>query len=189
MKSFADYMGEPHDQRAPFKFGLNTKSSEAWDIGVGATPATNALSVFLPDEIDYVVDDIYVYAQDEDIAAGGGNIGTLAFGLIAANGIKGTGTGLSDNDYFVAAFTPAATTLPDASNTGYLSVSNGDFDWAATADTEAERTVKGPAWVTITTTAGTVAATGIVSMGARFHAASSDKYPMMDESDHGNSQP
>lgn len=190
MNQISDLIIEPHSLRDPFKTGMNTERINEFDIGAGASEDTH-MAFFLPDALDYVIDDIMTIVDGEAVAPVSGAIGTLSMGLITKNGIKDASpaAGISDAAYFVDATAPAASAVPSDSVMGFESVTNGDYAWAATATTEALRTVKGPAFVTVTNAAGTVDATGQLSVVLRFHVSSSDKYQMPDESVHGHGIP
>ena len=190
MKSFADYMGEPHDVRAPFKFAMTTtvQTDEA-DVGAGGASVSSDLVEYLPDNVVYEIDDVRLIAT-EAFAIAGGTAPTVSVGLLAANGNVATGLAIDTKpDYFLATETITDGTAIGA-EVAVEQDESGDLDWAATADSTAKRQINGPALLYFSAGQGNGGgATGKFILKVRYHVVSSVKYPMMDESDHGNSQP
>lgn len=143
-------------------------------LTAGGSAVSDAIAAVIPDDgITYVIDDVVLTVTTAMVegSAGGHSKPTVALGVYAANSSK------DDADYFIT-----ATSLADKAKGLEYSVSNGGLTWAATADTLAERTLKGPLLLRVTSVLYGTGGAGAVSGAVRYHAAgysAPTKYPSL----------
>ena len=146
-------------QGAPHFFSNNVIA----DVAHGGAGVADVVQFPLPDEgMAWRIDDIVLTPLVATLYVAGVSAATVAVGVYGT-----TDAGVAKD---VAAYFVGATALPNTAIGGTISLSGGDFTWAATADTEAERTFRGGALLRLTAVAANGAgSTGTFIMSVRAH--------------------